>query len=84
MIKKIWGEEGRDEKKEDKGAGRSGTEEGGGVGRGEAVKGEGVRQGQDTGDTDGCYSYPLVDPRLEEAPNIDHSTVVQCTGADRS
>jgi hypothetical protein len=48
------------------------------------VKGEGVRQGQDTGDTDGCYSYPLVDPRLEEAPDIDYSTVVQSTGADRS
>ena len=84
MIKEIWGEDGRDEKNEDKGAGLSGTVEGGGVGRGEAVKGEGVRRGQDTGDTDGCYSYPLVVPRLEEAPDIDHSTVVQCTGADRS
>ena len=51
---------------------------------GEAVKGKGVRQGQDTRDTDGCYSYPLVDPRLEEAPDIDYSTVVQSTGADRS
>ena len=68
MIKEIWGEDGRDEKNEDEGAGLSGMVEGGGVGRGDAVKGEGVRRGQDTGDTDGCYSYPLVVPRLEEAP----------------
>ena len=81
-IKEIWGEDGRDKKNEDKGAGLRGTVEGGGVGRGDAVKGEGVRRGQDTGDIDGCYSYPLVDPRLEEVH--DDGTLVQCTGADRS
>ena len=43
---------------------------------------KGVRESQDTGDIDASYSYPLVDPRLEEAH--DNSTVVQCTGADRS
>ena len=59
-------------------------EEGRGVGRGDAVKGEGASRGQDIRDIDGCYSYPLVDTRLEEAPDIDHSTVVQCTGAERS
>ena len=41
-----------------------------------------MRRGQDTGDIDASYSYPLVDPRLEEAH--DDGTVVQCTGADRS
>ena len=46
------------------------------------MKGEDLRRGQDTGDIDASYSYPLVDPRLEEAHN--DSTVVQCTGADRS
>ena len=76
--------DGRDKKNEDKGAGLRGMEEGGGVGRGDVVEGEGASRGQDTGDIDGCYSYPLVDPRLEEAPDIDHSTVVQCTGAERS
>ena len=29
-------------------------------------------------------TYPLANPGLAEAPNIDHSTVVPCTGADRS
>ena len=29
-------------------------------------------------------SYPLVDPRPEEAPDITHSTVVQSTGTDGS
>ena len=48
------------------------------------VKGKGASRGQDTGVTDGSHSYPLVDPRPEEAPDIDDSTVVQCTGADRS
>ena len=66
----------------DDGAGLSGMVKGGGAGLGDAVKGEGVRQGQDTGDIDASYSYPLVDPRLEEAH--DDSTVAQCTGADRS
>ena len=56
--------------------------EGGGAGLGDAVKGEGVRRGQDTGDIDASYSYPLVDPRLEEAHG--YSTVVQCTGAEHS
>ena len=46
------------------------------------MKGEDLRRGQDTGDIDASYSYPLVDPRLEEAHN--DSTIVQCTGADRS
>ena len=52
------------------------------MGRGKTVKGEGASQGQDTGDIDGRYSYPLVEPRLEEVR--DDSTLVQCTGADRS
>ena len=43
---------------------------------------KGVREGQDTGDIDASYSYPLVDPRLEEVH--DDCTVVQCTGADHS
>ena len=84
MSKEICGEDGRDEVYKDEGAGLSGMVEGGGVGRVDAVKGEGASRGQDTGDIKGCYSYPLVDPRLEVAPDIDHSTVVQCTGADRS
>ena len=54
---------------------------GGGAGLGETVKGKGARRGQDTGDIDARYSYPLVDPRLEEVH--DDCTVVQCTGADR-
>ena len=29
-------------------------------------------------------TYPLANPGLAEAPDIDHSTVVPCTGADRS
>ena len=48
------------------------------------MKDKGASQGQDTGVTDGSHSYPLVDPRPEEAPDIDNSTVVQCTGAERS
>ena len=28
-------------------------------------------------------TYPLTNPGLAEAPDIDHSTVVPCTGADR-
>ena len=83
-IKEIWGEDRMDKKNEDEGGGLSGMVEGGGVGQVEVVKGEGASRGQDTGDIDGCYSYPLVDPRLEEAPDIDQSTVVQCTGAERS
>ena len=43
-----------------------------------------MRPGQDTRDIDASYSYPLVDPRPEEAPDIDDSTLVQCTGADGS
>ena len=35
-------------------------------------------------DIDTSYSYPLALPRLVEAPNYDSSTVVQCTGQDRS
>ena len=37
-----------------------------------------------TKDINGSYSYPLVGPRLEEAPDIDDSTLVQSTGADGS
>ena len=48
------------------------------------MKGKGANQGQDTGDIDGSHYYPLVGPRPEEAPDIDNSTVVQCTGAERS
>ena len=29
-------------------------------------------------------TYPLANPGLSVAPNIDYSTVVPCTGADRS
>ena len=54
------------------------------MGLDETLKGKGASRGQDTRDIDGSYSYPLVDPRPEEAPDIDDSTVVQCTGADRS
>ena len=68
----------------EEGAGLSGMVEGKGTGLGDAVKGEGVRTGQDTRDIDASYSYPLVDPRPEEAPDIDDSTLVQCTGADGS
>ena len=42
MIREIWGEDRRDKKNEDEGAGLSGMVEGGGVGRGDAVKGEGA------------------------------------------
>ena len=35
-------------------------------------------------DINGSYSYPLVDPRPEEAPDINDSTLVQSTGADGS
>ena len=41
-------------------------------------------KGSDAKDTDGGNSYPLVDPRPEEAPDSTHSTVVQSTGADGS
>ena len=61
-----FGGDKKDEGHKDKVAGLNGRKEGGGVGRGETVKGEGASQGQDTGDIDGCYSYPLVEPRLEE------------------
>ena len=64
---------GRDEKVKD-----------GGAGPGETVKGKGASQGQDTGDFDGSHHYPLVGPRPEEAPDIDNSTIVQCTGTERS
>ena len=83
-IEGIQGEDGRDEMYKDEGAGLSGMVEGKGTGLGDAVKGEGVRPGQDTRDIDASYSYPLVDPRPEEAPDIDDSTLVQCTGADGS
>ena len=76
------GDEGRVKMYKEEGAGFSGMVKGEGAGLGDAVKGEGVRRGQDTGDIDASYSYPLVDPRLEEAH--ENSTVVQCTGADRS
>ena len=41
---------------------------------------------KDTGakDINGSDSYPLVGPRPEEAPDNDHSTLVQSTGADGS
>ena len=74
VIEGIQGEDGRDEMYKDEGAGLSGMVEGKGTGLGDAVKGEGVRRGQDTGDIDASYSYPLVDPRLEESH--DDSTVV--------
>ena len=45
------------------------------------MKGKGASRGQDTGVIDGCHSYPLVDPRPEEAPDIYDSTTVQYTGA---
>ena len=83
-IEGIQGEDGRDEMYKDEGAGLSGMVEGKGTGLGDAVKGEGVRPGQDTRDINASYSYPLVDPRPEEAPDIDDSTLVQCTGADGS
>ena len=35
-------------------------------------------------DINGSYSYPLVGPRPEEAPDSDYSTLVQSTGADGS
>jgi hypothetical protein len=75
---------GRDEKYKDGGAGLSKMVKDGGAGPGETVKGEGASQGQDTGDIDSSHYYPLVSPRPEEAPDIDNSTVVQCTGAERS
>ena len=72
-------------KRNDKGnKGRGEKYKDGGAGPGEMVKGKGVSQGQDTEDIDGSHYYPLVDPRPEEAPDIDNSTVVQCTGAERS
>ena len=48
------------------------------------MKGKGGSRGQDTRDIDGSHYYPLVDPRPEEAPDIDNSTVVQCAGTERS
>ena len=33
---------------------------------------------------DGSHYYLLVDPRPGEAPDYDNSTLVLCTGADRS
>ena len=68
IIKGILGEEGRDGMYKDEGAGLSKTVKGGGAGLGETVKGKGASRGQDTGDIGGSYSYPLVDPRPEEAP----------------
>ena len=35
-------------------------------------------------DINGSSSFPLVDPRPEEATDIDDSTLVQSTGADGS
>ena len=81
IIKGILVEEGRDRMYKDEGAGLSKTVKGGGARLGETVKGKGARQGQDTGDINASYSYPLVDPRLEEAHG--DGTLVQCTGAER-
>ena len=67
MIEGTQGEDGRSKMYKDEGAGHSGMVKDGGAGLGNAVKGEGVRRGQDTGDIDASYSYPLVHPRLEEA-----------------
>ena len=75
------GDEG-DEGHKDEGAGPSQRKEGRGAGRGETVKGGGASQDQDTGGSDGRYSYPLVGPRLEEVR--DDSTLVHSTGTDRS
>ena len=75
---------GRDEKYKDRGVGLNKTVKDRGAGPGETVKGKGANQGQDTGDIDGSHYYPLVGPRPEDAPDIDNSTVVQCTGAERS
>ena len=80
MIKEIWGEDGKDKKYKDEGAGLSGMVKGAGAGLGGTVKGAG--RGQGTRDIDASYSYPLIDSRLEEAHN--KGTVVQNTGADRS
>ena len=52
----------------EEGAGLSKTVKGGGARLGETVKGKCVSPGQDTGDIVGSFSYPLVDPRPEEAP----------------
>ena len=68
----------------DGGAGLSKTVKGRGAELGKTVKGKGSSRGQDTGDIDSRYSYPLVDPRPEEAPDINDSTLLQCTGADGS
>ena len=35
-------------------------------------------------DINGSNSYPLVGPRPEEAPDIDHGTLVLSTGTDGS
>ena len=73
------------DKKSDKGnLGRDKKGKDGGAGPDEKVKGKGASQGQDTKDIDGSHYYPLVDPRPEEAPDSDNSTLVQCTGTGRS
>ena len=82
MIKEIWGEDGRDEKNEEEGAGLSGMVEGGGAGLAGMVKGAGTGRAHVSEDINTSDSYPLVDPRLEEA--YDNGTIVQSTGADRS
>ena len=68
----------------EEGAGWSKTVKGGGARLGETVKGKCASPGQDTGDIVGSYSYPLVDPRPEEDPDINDSTLVQSTGTDGS
>ena len=68
IIKGILGETGEDRMYEAKG-------------KEQRKKGK-EYQDQDNGGNNGRYSYPLVVPRLGEAP--DNSTVVQCTGTDRS
>ena len=73
------------DKKSDRGnLGRDKKGKDGGAGPDEKVKGKGVRQGQDTEDIDGSHYYPLVDPRPEEAPDSNNSTLVQRTGTGRS
>ena len=82
VTKEIQGEDERDKMYKDEGVGLKGMVKGGGVGLDETVKGEGAGRGQGTRDINASYSYPLVNPRLEEAH--DEGTVVQSTGADRS
>ena len=68
IVKGIMGEEGRARMYKEEGAGLSKAVKGGGARLGETVKGKCASPGQDTGDIVSSYSYPLVDPRPEEAP----------------